>query len=189
MIKKTILALTAALTLAGCASHKAVPTQEQLDKEYATLFAAYPSLNEIWQVLEKANDDYFVKPSEANKVRYIYLYDRYVKLVAEREFDVLNALATTRQLQVTWGNQGRAGAVEKQPGYINVLGGTPVYNNVPAKTSRKTVSKGTKTLSSYDRAWSRYCNYGKNLTAEDWKIIAQSDSIPAKYLKNCHPPK
>lgn len=183
--------MTTAISLASCASYQTVPTNEQLDKEYASLFSGYPSLNSIWQVMEKAYDELFIKPNAANKARYMYLYDRYVILVEERDFDVSNSLATTRQLQVTWGNQGRAGAVEKQPGYIHVLGGTPVYNNVKVNPTPRSRSRARRnnTLSPFDRAWSRYCNYGKNLTSEDWKIIVESNSIPAKYMKNCHPPK
>lgn len=183
-----MLIFAASLALAGCSIQPKLTPTEKLDKEYESVFAGYPDLNSIWRVMEKAHDEYFIKPNDANKSRYLYLYNRYINLVSERDFDITNAQETTRQLQVTWGNQGRAGAVEKQPGYVHVLGGIPTYNNVTPPRKKTTSRKQTK-LSPYDLAWSRYCNYGKNLTAEDWKIITQSNNIPAKYMKNCHPPK
>ena len=85
-----------------------------------------------------------------------------------------------------WGHSGRAGAAERQPGWVHVLGENslnhdlgqrdhlPAHetmrtgNSVPEKT---TVNRG---YSHYEmQRWERYCNRGKGMDRRDREFVRQ----------------
>lgn len=178
------------VVLAGCTHQTQVSKVESYDEMYDPLFTSNIDLNSIWQKLEERrlilSDNFTIE----NQEHYMYLFNRYIALIHERNFATQNYLNTTRHLQVSWGNEGRAGAAILEPGFVHVLGGTPYLPNRPvARTAAKTPPVPTA-LSPYDLAWSRYCNTGLGMTAQDWRIVHEANYVvPKEYRKNCYPPK
>lgn len=188
--------LCSSILLSACATKPSIDPdlalKQKYDREYNYLFVHNDDLNPAWRYLENYRLNYEAEPTEEKYSRYVYLYNRYADTIDARNFSTQNYLNTTRRLHATWNNIGRGGAIEKQPGYIHVLGGTAAYNNIPVRSSVKKRPRynATPTLNAHDRAWSRYCNQGIGMTAQDWEIINEANGvIPAKFRKNCLPPK
>lgn len=95
---------------------------------------------------------------------------------------------TSRELAVSWGNIGRAGAANLQPGYINVLtrDGDITFQPAGAGSGFNHASKTTgagsapwnaknsagKGYSMYQLSrWERYCDSGKGMDERDWRFI------------------
>lgn len=103
---------------------------------------------------------------------------------------------------VDWGHSGRAGAAERQPGWVHVLAENPLNhdlgqrdyrlthetmrtgNSVPEKT---TVNRG---YSHYEmQRWERYCNRGKGMDRRDREFVSQENfQVPAAMRDHCQPP-
>lgn len=196
-----VLLMGSSLALTACSTWQTKKlTQEEIyAKEYDYLFVNEDDLNPAWNLLENMRYSYKQNPTAEKYARFVYLYNRYAESINWRNFATQNYLNTTRLLHKTWDNIGRGGAAERQPGYIHVLGGEAVYNNVAVRydtarkklpASRQSSKKIIHKLNPEDLAWSRYCNYGRGMTEKDWEIvIAANMEVPAKYLKNCRYPK
>ena len=118
---------------------------------------------------------------------------------------------TDRRLAVSWGNIGRAGAAELQPGYINVLtregnitfdpsggvnhsGGVNPSGEVadsgviPKGTGSKPWNAASNTGKGYSMyqlsRWERYCNSGKGMDERDWRFVKSEgyDNAPLDAL-------
>lgn len=176
--------------LAGCAHQSSLKGEEYYDQKYEYLFAESTDLNTIWQKMEQRRIILEEDPTAANREHYMYLFERYIDLVHTRNYATQHYLNTTRHLQVSYGNQGRAGAAYLESGFVHVLGGTPYLPHLtPVRQTVKQTARPT-TLSPYDLAWSRYCNNGIGMTADDWKVVHNANYIvPRQYRKNCYPPK
>ena len=98
---------------------------------------------------------------------------------------------------VDWGHLGRAGAAERQPGWVHVLAEKSLNHDLgqrdhPPELERHGSSERT-TLRGYShyelKRWERYCNQGKGMDRRDQEFVRQENyQIPAIMQNYCHPP-
>lgn len=104
-----------------------------------------------------------------------------------------------RLYRVNPGNNGRGGAVHRQPGYIHTLAlrlkqESPLVLTTVTQTFA-VPGTDVRTGSGYSHyelsRWQRYCNEGKDMDKADWQFVRKegAHNVPRDILPNCKPPK
>lgn len=119
---------------------------------------------------------------------------------------------TTRELTISWDNQGRAGAANHQPAFVHVLGESRQHIEQNSQYSDHDLSateqdggrskprlqgnagtfqqRAGQGYSYYElQRWERYCNGGKNMDERDWRFVAAENyAAPLDALGACSKP-
>lgn len=195
---KPILAVSLAVALSACATSGPEPLPT---------IPTYPSAE--W--LEDNNPLYqevaTLYPSKQN----IVAAKKVQALLDQRQRELSKLHQVDRELTLSWGNRGRAGAAMLQPAYIHVLGESHNdhydLNNQAFTPSRGFSSDShgqgagasdptrhwqTAGASMYEmQRWGRFCDDGTSMDESDWQFVTKAgahDNIPDVLLMDCNPP-
>tara|TARA_R110002051_G_scaffold250392_1_gene309719 strand:+ start:1569 stop:2288 length:720 start_codon:yes stop_codon:yes gene_type:complete len=194
MNRRKLLAASLMLTLSACST-----TNTSLPEP-----PAYPS--DAWL---ETNVPLYVEAAEQRPTTTNRAYaEELVALAQRRERANAKMAQVDRELTLSWGNRGRAGAAMLQPAYIHVLGESHndryefdtgrLTSSAPSttETTRPSNDSGernwiTAGASMYElQRWERYCDQGRGMDEPDWRFVtSQGDNnIPDMLIVNCSPP-
>jgi len=195
MALKPILAASLALLLSACATTGTSTLPEP---------PTYPSDSWLETNLSIYSEAADRNPTAANRALVADL-----KALAERRQRQNDKMRQVdRELTLSWGNRGRAGAAMLQPAYIHVLGEslndryemdgdrfTTATNPVPPSGGtdsgdRDWISVGA---SMYElQRWERFCDSGRGMDEPDWRFVTEAgapNNIPDILVVGCKPPE
>lgn len=201
MNRRPLMAVSLVFALSACAA-----TNNSFSENQLTEPPAYPS--DAWL---ETNVPLYVEAAEKNPTAANRAYAAELVALAERRQRANAKMRQVeRELSLSWGNRGRAGAAMLQPAYIHVLGEslndryeldseqfssgatpTPTPTNSTDNTSdRNWISAGA---SMYElQRWERYCDQGRGMDEPDWRFVTEQggrNNIPDILVVDCKPPE
>lgn len=188
-----LFACSLVITLSACATqgnHELLPEPP-----------AYPS--DEWLEL---NVPLYVEAAERYPKAYGESADQLSALWERRQQAMAKIAQVERELTLTYGNRGRAGAAIRQPAYIHVLGeplndkyeiditlfSAPAGNYPTTTDDEFEYSWITEGASMYElQRWERFCDGGQGMDEPDWQFVTKAggeNNIPEVLLVGCEPP-